>query len=198
MSSEGWTPKASASFRTVLGCAPCLPSSRRQIVLWETPARRPTPSTRPWDERLRLLRLSSRTSKQGSSSVVRLSLSPANLPDPNPPTWLLSADDLSVFFYRNHQANCGLTWGSFCTRQPDRADVHPPARFAGAPSPVAGVDSMAGSVGIARTTPQCRVRLPLLRSDPRTLTACCALLALTGVGDRTGSSPCRQGNRVCT
>ena len=33
MSSEGSTPKASASFRTVLGCAPCLPSSILQMVL---------------------------------------------------------------------------------------------------------------------------------------------------------------------
>src|SRR5215203_669280 len=32
-SSEGSTPKTSASLRTVLGCAPCLPSSIRQIVL---------------------------------------------------------------------------------------------------------------------------------------------------------------------
>src|SRR5215207_9759067 len=32
-SSEGSTPKASASFRTVRGCAPCRPSSMRQIVL---------------------------------------------------------------------------------------------------------------------------------------------------------------------
>src|SRR5215203_5607449 len=35
--SEGSTPSASASFLTVLGCAPCLPSSMRQIVLYETP-----------------------------------------------------------------------------------------------------------------------------------------------------------------
>src|SRR5215203_23050 len=33
ISSRGSTPRAIASFRTVRGCAPCRPSSRRQIVL---------------------------------------------------------------------------------------------------------------------------------------------------------------------